>query len=68
MEVKRIVQNPAERADDENLMANAKKQDMEIEKQKVLIQYLAEMTDVYIPEEEEDEENVQYIDETEENV
>ena len=68
MEVNRIVQNPAERADDENLRANAKKQDMEIEKQKVLIQYLAEMTDVYIPEEEEDEENVQYIDETEENV
>lgn len=68
MEVNRIVQNPAERADDENLRANAKKQDMEIEKQKVLIQYLSEMTDVYIPEEEEDEENVQYIDETEENV
>lgn len=68
MEVKRITQTPAERADDENLRATVKKQDQTIEKQKVLIQYLAEMTDVYIPEEEEEEDDVQYIDEAEENV
>lgn len=68
MEIKRIAQTPAEQADDENLRATAKKQDQTIEKQKVLIQYLAEMTDVYIPEEEEEEEDVQYIDEAEENV
>ena len=67
MEIKRIAQTPAEHADDENLRATVKKQDQTIEKQKVLIQYLAEMTDVYIPEEEE-EEDVQYIDEAEENV
>nr|DAG82597.1 MAG TPA: hypothetical protein [Caudoviricetes sp.] len=67
MEVKRITQNPAEQADDENLRANVKKQDHTIEKQKLLIRYLAEMTDVYIPEEEE-EEDVQYVDATEENV
>lgn len=68
MEIKRIAQTPAEQADDENLRATVKKQDQTIEKQKVLIQYLAEMTDVYIPEEEEEEEDVQYIDEAEENV
>ena len=67
MEIKRIAQTPAEQADDENLRATVNKQDHTIEKQKVLIQYLAEMTDVYIPEEEE-EEDVQYIDEAEENV
>lgn len=68
MEIKRIAQTPAEQADDENLRATVNKQDHTIEKQKVLIQYLAEMTDVYIPEEEEEEEDVQYIDEAEENV
>ena len=68
MEIKRIAQTPAEQADDENLRATVKKQDQTIDKQKVLIQYLAEMTDVYIPEEEEEEEDVQYIDEAEENV
>ena len=68
MEIKRIAQTPAEQADDENLRATVKKQDQTIEKQKVLIQYLAEMTDVYIPEEEEEEEDVQYIDEVEGNV
>ena len=68
MEIKRIAQTPAEHADDENLRATVKKQDQTIEKQKVLIQYLAEMTDVYIPEEEEEEEDVQCIDEAEENV
>lgn len=68
MEIKRIAQTPAEQADDENLRATVKKQDQTIEKQKVLIQYLAEMTDVYIPEEEGEEEDVQYIDEAEENV
>lgn len=68
MEIKRITKTPAEQADDENLKATVEKQNKTIEKQKVLIQYLAEMTDVYIPEEEEEEENVQYINETEENV
>ena len=68
MEIKRIAQTPVEQADDENLRATVNKQDHTIEKQKVLIQYLAEMTDVYIPEEEEEEEDVQYIDEAEENV
>ena len=68
MEIKRIAQTPAEHADDENLRATVKKQDQTIEKQKVLIQYLAEMADVQIREEEEEEEDVQYIDEAEENV
>lgn len=68
MEIKRILETPAERADDENMKADIEKQNRKIEKQDLLIQYLAEMTDVYIPEEEEEEEDVQYIAETEENV
>ena len=68
MEIKRILETPAERADDENMKADIEKQNRKIEKQDLLIQYLAEMTDVYIPEEEEEEEDVHYIAETEENV
>ena len=48
------------------MRAKVEKQEKTIEKQKVLIEYLAEMTDVYIPEEE--EEDVQHITEIEENV
>lgn len=51
----------------EILKAKVEKQRETIEKQKVTIQYLAAMTDVYIPEEEE-EENVQNFIENEENV
>lgn len=68
MEVKKITQTPSEQADNENMKADIEKQNRKIEKQDLLIQYLAEMTDVYIPEEEEEEEDVQYIAETEENV
>ena len=63
MEVKRITQTPAEQVDEENMRAKVEKQEKTIEKQKVLIEYLAEMTDVYIPEEE--EEDVQNITEIE---
>lgn len=55
MEVKRITQTPAEQVDEENMRAKVEKQEKTIEKQKVLIEYLAEMTDVYIPEEEEED-------------
>ena len=51
----------------EILKAKAEKQREIIENQKVTIQYLAAMTDVYIPEEEE-EEDVQNFIENEENV
>ena len=52
----------------ENLEATVKKQKETIENQNVTIQYLAAMTDVYIPEKAEGEENVQNPDENEENI
>lgn len=54
----------------EILKAKVEKQRETIENQKVTIQYLAAMTDVYIPEEEEEEEeeDVQNFTENEENV
>lgn len=67
MEVRKMSQTPAETAEDENLRATVEKQKKTIENQKVTIQYLAAMTDVYIPEEEE-EEDVQNFTENEENV
>lgn len=51
----------------EILKAKVEKQRETVENQKVTIQYLAAMTDVYIPEEEEDE-DVQNFIENEENV
>lgn len=68
MEVKKLNQTPAEAAEDENLRATVEKQSRTIEVQKVTIQYLAAMTDVYIPEETEEEENVQNFTENEENL
>lgn len=68
MEVKKLNQTPAEAAEDENLRAIVEKQSRTIEAQKVTIQYLAAMTDVYIPEETEEEENVQNFTENEENL
>ena len=67
MKVKRMPQTPAEVAENENLKATVERQKQTIENQKVTIQYLAAMTDVYIPEEEE-EENVQNFAENEEDV
>lgn len=67
MKVKRMSQTPAEVAEEENLKATVERQKRTIENQKVTIQYLAAMTDVYIPEEEE-EEDVQNSNENEENV
>ena len=68
MEIKKIVQSPMEAAEEENLKATVEKQKQTIENQKVTIQYLAAMTDVYIPEEEEGEDYVQNPVEDEENV
>lgn len=68
MEVRKMTQTPAEAAEDENLRATVEKQKEKIEEQKVTIQYLAAMSDIYIPEEEEDEENAQNLTENEENV
>ena len=68
MEVRKLNQTPAEAAEDENLRATVEKQSRTIEAQKVTIQYLAAMTDVYIPEETEEEENVQNFTENEENL
>ena len=69
MEVRKMTQTPAEAAEDENLRATVEKQKKIIENQNVTIQYLAAMTDVYIPEEtEEEEEDVQNFAENEENV
>ncbi len=67
MEIKKAVLTPEENAENENLKATVERQNQTIENQKVTIQYLAAMTDVYIPEEEE-EENVQNFTENEENV
>lgn len=53
----------------EIIKAKVEKQCEKIENQKVIIQYLAAMTDVYIPEEEEEEEeDVQNFIKNEENV
>ena len=68
MEVRKMTQTPAEAAEDENLRATVEKQKKIIENQNVTIQYLAAMTDVYIPEETEEDENVQNFIENEENV
>lgn len=68
MKVKRMTQTPAEVAEEENLKATVEKQKQTIENQKVTIQYLAAMTDVFIPEEEEGEDYVQNPVEDEENV
>jgi hypothetical protein len=63
-----MTQTPAEAAEDENLRATVEKQKKIIENQNVTIQYLAAMTDVYIPEETEEDEDVQNFAENEENV
>ena len=68
MEVRKMTQTPAEAAEDENLRATVEKQKKIIENQNVTIQYLAAMTDVYIPEETEEDEDVQNFIEIEENV
>ena len=52
MKVRKMTQTPAEAAEDENLRATVEQQKQTIENQKVTIQYLAAMTDVFIPEEE----------------
>lgn len=67
MEVRKMTQTPAEAAEDENLRATVEQQKQTIENQKVTIQYLAAMTDVFIPEEE-GEDYVQNPVEDEENV
>lgn len=52
----------------EILKATVVKQKEKIENQKTIIQYLAAMTDVYIPEETEEDEDVQNFGENGENV
>lgn len=70
MKIRKMTQTPAEVAEDENYKATVEKQKEKIENQNVLIQYLAAMTDVYIPEEteEEEENHVQNIGENEGNL
>ena len=68
MEVRKMSQTPAETAENENLRATVEKQKKIIENQKVTIQYLAAMTDVYIPEEEEEIEDENNLAENEENL
>ena len=68
MEVRKMTQTPAEAAEDENLRATVEKQKKTIENQNVTNQYLAAMTDVYMPEETEEDEDVQNFIENEENV
>lgn len=48
------------------MKADIEKQKEDMESQKLLTQYVAEMSDIYIPEEEEDEENAQAAYENEE--
>ena len=50
---------------EETDLKNAKALKEKVETQSLLIQYLAEMTDVYIPNEEGGTENVQHIEEIE---
>ena len=68
MEVRRVPQTPEEVAENENLKATVEKQKKVIENQNVTIQYLAAMTDVYIPEETEEDEDVQNSFENEDNL
>ncbi len=68
MEIKKAVLTPEENAENENLKATVERQKQTIENQKVTIQYLAAMSDIYIPEEEEGEDYVQNPVEDEENV
>ncbi len=68
MEVRKMSQTPAETAENENLRATVEKQKKIIENQKVTIQYLAAMTDVYIPEEEEEIEDENNLAKNEENL
>lgn len=68
MEVRRVPQTPEEVAENENLKATVEKQKKVIENQNVTIQYLAAMTDVYIPEETEEDEDVQNSIENEDNL
>lgn len=68
MKVKKMTQTPAEQAEDENLRATVEKQKKTIENQNLTIQYLAAMADVYIPEETEEEEDVQNFTENENNL
>ena len=68
MEIKKAVLTPEENAENENLKATVEKQKKIIENQKVTIQYLAAMTDVYIPEEEEEIEDENNLAENEENL
>lgn len=68
MKVKRMTKTPVEVAEEENLKATVEKQKKTIENQKVTLQYLAAMTDVFIPEEEEGEDYVQNPVEDEGNV
>ena len=65
--VKRILSIRQEK-EMEILKAKVEKQKETIENQKVTIQYLAAMSDIYIPEEEEGEDYVQNPVEDEENV
>ena len=67
MQYKKMTGTPQEQAETENMKATVEKQKEKIENQKLLIQYLAEMNDIYIPEDEE-EEHVQDFAENEENV
>ena len=68
MKIKKMTQTPVEQAEDENLRATVEKQKKTIENQNLTIQYLAAMTDVYIPEETEEEEDVQNFTENENNL
>lgn len=61
MYYKKINKTPAEESEEENLRASIEKQKEKIEQQTVLIQYLAEMSDIYIPNEEEAQDDVQYF-------
>lgn len=67
MEIKKLSGSLEEQAEKEVLAATVKKQKETIEKHQTLLQYVAEMTDVYIPEEEENE-DVQNSTEITENV
>lgn len=60
MKCKKIGETPCEQAENEYLRASVAKQKEKLENNKLLIQYIAEMQGIYIPEDEKEEEgNVQ---------
>ena len=68
MRISRRILSCRQEKEFENMKADLEQQKQDMEAQKLLTQYVAEMSDIYIPEEEEKENNVSDFEENEETV